>query len=121
MREIKFRAWDILRSRMIVDAQDIYDLSIPADAFSDILHDEMFIVEQFTGLRDKNGVEIYEGDKIEFTETDRMPAATVVLKNGCFVAYDDLWETWNFLFSVHDRVIVTGNIHESPELLEKGK
>lgn len=112
MREIKFRAWDILRSRMIVDAQDIYDLSIPADAFSDILHDEMFIVEQFTGLRDKYGVEIYEGDIIK---SERFLPSVVKYDSefAQFIATDI-----NFLdaYYIDCEWEVIGNIHETPEL-----
>ena len=57
MREIKFRAWDIDKQKYIYFS--LYDLFLayePPD-----LNEEM-IFEEYTGLKDKNGKEIYEGD-----------------------------------------------------------
>ncbi|WP_273751520.1 YopX family protein [Leuconostoc mesenteroides] len=61
MREIKFRAWDIVRKRYYQKVQNVYDENI-GDNFQGVLIDEELLVEQYTGLKDKNGVEIYEGD-----------------------------------------------------------
>lgn len=54
MREFKFRAWDKVTKQMLPNAQVALQLCIsqPDD----------FEVMQFTGLKDKNGKEIYEGD-----------------------------------------------------------
>jgi len=51
-REIKFRAWD-KKSKIMK-----YDINIISNSFGELL--------QFTGLKDKNGKEIYEGDIIEY-------------------------------------------------------
>ena len=55
MRQIKFRAWDKYNHIMIEDLQN-------DKFFGDKLADDFYSVMQYTGLKDKNGVEIYEGD-----------------------------------------------------------
>ena len=73
-------------------------------------------VGQFTGLTDKNGKKIFEGDIIA-EYGDKEFSAVVRFDEGCFVATDDkLWHT--VLLEHLEELEIIGNIHDNPELLE---
>lgn len=116
MREIKFRAWDKDEKKMIYDAQDTYDwgacgCKIPASNFGELLKScpEFFEVMQYTGLKDKNGKEIYEGDILLYE-----------LFKGCTLTR---WVVTipNIYISMRDESVnqieIIGNIYENPDLL----
>ena len=124
MREIKFRAWVKSRSLMAFDVVDIYDDNLYVDGryyccFGDILDDDDIILEQFTGLRDKNGREIYEGDIYKCEDEDGPQIVEY------YEGYEgDSHPVQGFIFCSffrEDNVIsdieVIGNIHETPELV----
>lgn len=81
---------------------------------------DKYIIEQCTGLKDKNGNLIYEGDIVELTDDDSFekPIKTIVRwaeENACF----GLFGSHNLYSSYDsDNFEVIGNIHENPELLE---
>jgi uncharacterized phage protein (TIGR01671 family) len=106
-REIKFRFWDALDEKMLNDI-DIEEFTLHA------LRDFEGEILQFTGLKDKNGVEIYEGDVV------RTPDNTQIMKVvwgycGWGLQYLDTRSAPGFLNWKSIEVI--GNIHENPELL----
>ena len=72
-------------------------------------------VGQFTGLHDKNGKEIYEGDIVCLT--DRPKPVPVVFKEGCFYT-PDVGGNYRLGGWDKNRIEVIGNIYENPELLE---
>ena len=141
MREIKFRAWDKKEKRMY-DQQDKYTcgLVILLDGLTEYggcldyssepefdsfqwynkeIVEKRYVLMQFTGLKDKNGTEIYEGDITERSTGYRQEIKLIQIRqcystpptNRTFWAYD--------IIEGEDKVI--GNIHQNPELMEQEK
>lgn len=149
MKLIKFRAWDKIKKVMLYDVQDTYD-DYHADNFYQILNERIpdeigcwdedsehrYEVMQFTGLYDKNGKEIYEGDILrgftypylsddhynylaEVVWFDNCAAFGIVTHkakdskvSGISDGNTDYMVFWN-----PDDWEVIGNIYENPELL----
>ena len=72
-------------------------------------------VGQYTGLCDKNGIKIFEGDILKGLYANGN--AEVEMINGSWVGYAG--KGWTDIGYVVDRVEVIGNIHDNPELLNK--
>ena len=128
-REIKFRFWDKKENKWLLG----YELpslggfsmigevmmmgeyaSLLSSYFPDRLED--IVLMQFTGLKDKNGKEIYEGDIVNDLITGRV--GIVKFNHGAFViTYKEIsnWKPVNRGGAVS--VEVVGNIYENPELL----
>lgn len=122
MRELKFRAWDRALSEMIDDIQD--NQFINGDlvmGFGDYLSDSRYSVMQYTGLKDKNGNHLYEGDII------RQETEIIILSIDYGVVYFDEEDLWfklkvfknNASYRLFGDITILGNIHQNPELMEE--
>lgn len=123
MREIKFRAWEKSLKQIIpVDNIDFEKRMVNTES-AWRMFDEIELM-QYTGLKDKNGKEIYEGDILD-TDLER-PYLVVEFRNGCFVieCCDDEEIYYDIMFPLEKEISnleyhkVIGNIYENPELLE---
>jgi len=115
MREIKFRAWDKCTQTYWqwpeIAKREVNLLTLI------LLNTNHSILEQYTGLKDKNGKEIYEGDTIEYINAPGMEdcVASVVRYNSQAVFYieNDDEDVFDMLYNVYDYSVVIGNIHET--------
>lgn len=127
----KFKAWDKENSRMVYPSTDdvyfeltddginILDMSV--EPFDDVFPHLDAILMQFTGLSDKNGVDIYEGDIVEVIWDFTTFIGVVVYdqSEAGFKATNDIadYDTSFMYLTGNDSVEVIGNIYKDTELL----
>jgi uncharacterized phage protein (TIGR01671 family) len=126
MREIKFRAWDNYSNQMLSGDKEVNALwfpNLPMNLAFEYTQRNMYILMQYTGLKDKNGKEIYENDIVQYMQF----ICEVVFENGVIGKDDGIeHKTPGFMLKFDDgsgytglskEVKVLGNRFENPELL----
>lgn len=128
---IKFRAWDKIQKKMLLpdNIEFIHGQAYWADASTgdngSYSNDgevdgigALFELEQFTGLKDVNGKDIYEGDIVEVTSQYWGMLGNryeVKFKQGAFCV------KYGLLSEISPSISVIGNVHTNHELLEEDK
>jgi len=119
--EIKFRAWDKENKKMLYDIDNIskrYTLN-------EILSMECYGWMLYTGLKDKNGKEIYDGDILK-GDGYLLPSLYFIIKFGrhnnydkCFYFANQKTGGYPLNYEYTANVEIEGNIYENPELWEE--
>jgi uncharacterized phage protein (TIGR01671 family) len=114
MREIKFRAWNPYQ-KIMQKPKSVYEMHWGSQCFDYLM--------QYTGLKDKNGKEIYESDFVRFGyHNEYVGQIKWSINNASFrVMVFGHEETMPYLHAQKcmEYYEVIGNIYENPELLEK--
>ncbi len=125
----KFRAY-LKEEEIIVDIQEINykykEIAYVRGRYTELADFKDVELLQSTGLKDKNDVEIFEGDVLKvFVLDNKGPHAKVIFKNGMFGIEDDMFGygydkglySLDQILSIRDAEII-GNIYEHPHLLK---
>lgn len=119
IREIKFRAWgNNIKEYMSQSFDGEVEIANVTRILGDLIDQGNWVVEQYTGLKDKDGKEIYEGDIVNIQG----------IKYYVDFAYGGFWfnndnrgwkgnRPFTHFQEINDTEVI-GNIHENPELLE---
>jgi len=140
MREIKFRAWDKIENEILSGFYSGIKINLDGQIYTNENFNitQHYELMQYTGLKDKNGKEIYEGDIVKFEYRDDMNWAendneelsfskeaqiSEVMERGIVAGNFENGELWLIDWAMESEYVfeIIGNIYENPELLENIK
>jgi len=129
MREIKFRAWhESKNGQVMLQVGDKQGTTHPLDCCFYAMQGQPVTLMQYTGLKDKNGKEIFEGDILcHWDNLHTHKGAGVVeyygagfyLNQSIIAKKSTALKLLGSCYVPLDKSVVIGNIYENPELLEK--
>ena len=138
MRDIKFRVWDKETKHMHICGEDVHDtinFEIETNrayyynlqnGCGSLREDSDYVLMQYTGLKDKNGIEIYEGDIVSFnlkSDSEGQPNITGYIEyQTTFSGYRIMSFKGSFALDYNIKDIeVIGNEWDNQELLKEGE
>lgn len=128
MREIKFRAWDNENNQMLdvqnLDFEDCFyggETQIRTTMYNDYFDIREMPLMQYTGLKDKNGKEIYEGDIVKVFTSKKWRIGKIIYEHSGFTI--DVTNNKELEYGrtgiIENLTEVIGNIYENLKLLEE--
>lgn len=126
MKELKFRVWNNSHNEFMRPDYGLIGFCYPLDgriatltANGDIIED--CVIEQYTGLKDKNGKEIFIGDIVSEHNGDIVGEIIQKPSGECCIAWIGIYGGSSVLYDELSMCEVIGNIHENDDLLEELK
>lgn len=122
----KYRAW-LKNDKEMIDVDEIHldrgELDFIGDAITFMRNADEIELMKSTGLKDKNGREIFEGDIVRQVRTqptteNEIVVGIVTMIEGAWLIMNDSEQLASYLWSETDTNEIIGNIYKNPELME---